>query len=99
MPNGGSGLTFWAHFGPFFFEIHISIVGAMIISFLCLALPLISRFAGDALSIASVCVFWQSFILAKSDISWVSDRSISATNIFGANHFNTFIHFIVPGTT
>jgi sec-independent protein translocase protein TatC len=94
-PLHGQTLIFLSPTGPFFFEIHISFVGAMILSF-PLWLFLLSRFAGDALPKKKRLHFlW--FVLAAAVIGLAS--LIVSYQYLVPISFNAFTHFIVPGTS
>jgi sec-independent protein translocase protein TatC len=94
-PLHGETLTFLTVTGPFFFEIRISFVGALIISF-PLWLFLLSRFAGEALPRRKRRRFlW--FVVAAATMGagslFLSYRYLVPTS------FDAFSHYIVPDTS
>lgn len=94
-PLHGEQLVFLSPTGPFFFEVHISFIGAMVVSF-PVWLFLLSRFSADAFPAHK-----------RKNFAWL----ITASTVFGFGSialsyrylvpisFSAFTHFIVPGTT
>jgi len=95
QPLHGQSLVFLSPTGPFFFEMHISFVGAAVISF-PLWLFLLSRFAGDALP---QCKRWRFlwFVFAAA-VMGATSLALSYRYLVPTS-FRAFSHYIVPGTS
>ena len=94
-PLHGRTLVFLTPTGPFFFEIRISFVGALIVSF-PLWLFLLSRFAGEALPQRKRWRFlW--FVLAAA-VMGAGSLGLSYRYLVPTS-FEAFSHYLVPGTS
>jgi Sec-independent protein secretion pathway component TatC len=94
-PLHGEQLVFLTPTGPFFFEIHISLIGAAIVSF-PVWLFLLSRFAGDALPQRKRRRFvW--FVLAAAAMGGAS--LVLSYRYLVPTSFRAFSQYVVPGTS
>ena len=94
-PLHGQPLVFLTPTGPFFFEMHIAMVGAAVVSF-PLWLFLLSRFAGDALPQRKRWRFlW--FVLAAALMG--AGSLVLSYQFLVPISFEAFSHYVVAGTS
>jgi sec-independent protein translocase protein TatC len=95
IPLHGQPLVFLTPTGPFFFEMHIALVGAGVVSF-PLWLFLLSRFAGDALPRRKRRRFlW--FVVAAAVMG--GGALVLSYRYLVPISFDAFAHYVVPGTS
>jgi sec-independent protein translocase protein TatC len=95
VPLHGQPLIFLTPTGPFFFQMHICMIGALIISF-PLWLFLLSRFASDALpSYKRLRFLW---FVAVATVVGISSIVLSYQYLVPIS-FGAFSHYLLPGTT